>query len=146
MNIDFRIMEDKDLEKVIELCNLCFEENTSMEYATKMYEKSKEDSNQIYVLGEINGEVVAHLKITIIPTIYENMNTYAILNHVCVKPDYRRHKLATKMLEYTEEICKERNCVCMELWSKNFRKAAHACYKEYGFIIEDAPFFSKKIN
>ncbi len=146
MEIKFRIMNEDDLCKVIDLCNLCFDENTSIEYAKNIYEKTKNDPNQIYVLGEMNGEIVAHLKITIIPTIYEHMNTYAILNHVCVKPEYRRHRLATKMLKYTEEICKEKNCVCMELWSKNFRTAAHACYKDYGFIIEDAPFFSKKVD
>lgn len=146
MEINFRIMNNDDLEKVIDLCNNCFDENTSLEYAKNIFEKTKDDQNQIYILGEIDGEVVAHLKVTIIPTIYENMNTYAILNHVCVKPEYRRHRLATKMLEYTEDICKEKNCVCMELWSKNFRTAAHACYKDYGFIIEDAPFFSKKID
>lgn len=145
MNINFRIMKKDDLEKVINLCNLCFEENTNMDYAINMYEKTKDDENQIYVVGEIDKDIVAHLKITIIPTIYENMNTFAILNHICVKPEYRRHGFATKMLQFTEEICKDKNCVCMELWSKDFRTAAHACYKEYGFVIE-APFFSKKIS
>lgn len=145
MEVRFKIATDQDLENIIKLCNKCFDENTSMEYALSVYEKTKDDPNQIYVVGQINNEIVAHSKITIIPTIYQNMNTYAILNHVCVDPEYRRHKIATEMLKYIEQICKEKDCVCMELWSKNFRKAAHACYKEYGFIIEDAPFFSKKI-
>lgn len=145
MEVRFKIATDQDLENIIKLCNKCFDENTSMEYALSVYEKTKDDPNQIYVVGQINNEIVAHSKITIIPTIYQNMNTYAILNHVCVDPDYRRHKIATEMLKYIEQLCKEKDCVCMELWSKNFRKAAHACYKEYGFIIEDAPFFSKKI-
>lgn len=144
--VQFTIATENDIEDIIKLCNRCFDENTSMEYAMDIYEKTKNDPNQIYVVGRIDGEIVAHTKVTIIPTIYQNMNTYAILNHVCVDQEYRRHGIATQMLKYIEKICKEHNCVCMELWSKNFRTAAHACYKEYGFIIEDAPFFSKKVD
>lgn len=145
MKVEFRIAEEKDIPGIVELCNECFDEITSLEYATKMFDQTKNDPNQIYIIGIADNKIIAHLKITIISTIYEKMNTYAILNHVCVKPEYRRHNIATKMLNKTTEICKEKNCVCMELWSMNFRQAAHACYKNYGFNVDDAKFFSKKI-
>ena len=106
---------------------------------------TKNDKNQIYLVGTINGQIIAHTKITVIPTIYEKMNTYAILNHVCVKPEYRRHNIATKMLKECERISKENNCVAMELWSNNFRQPAHECYKNFGFVVNDAKFFSKAI-
>ena len=73
------------------------------------------------------------------------MNTYAILNHVCVHPQARRHKIGTKLLDFTFDICKQKGCKNVELWSKNFRTAAHRLYQEYGFIVEDAKFFSKNI-
>lgn len=57
------------------------------------------DPNHIYLIGLDNNKIIAHSKITIIPTMYEKMNTYSILNHVCVKPEYRRHNIATKMLD-----------------------------------------------
>ena len=107
--------------------------------------KQKNDKNQIYLVGIMDKQIVAHVKITIIPTMYEKMNTYSILNHVCVKPDYRRHNIATKMLDECKRISKEEGCVCMELWSNNFRVPAHACYKNYGFVVNDAKFFSKEI-
>lgn len=144
-DITFRIATIDDVEAIIELCNECFNENTSLSYAKDMFEKTMHDENQIYLLGEMDGKAVAHTKITIIPTIYENMNTFSILNHVCVKPEYRRHNIATKMLDEATKICKEKGCVTIELWSKNFRQAAHACYKNYGFDIMDAKFFSKDI-
>ena len=62
------------------------------------------------------------------------MNTYAILNHVCVKPEFRRHNLGTKMLIECERICKDNGCSVIELWSNNFRQPAHECYKKYGFV------------
>ncbi len=142
MKLDFRIANENDVEAIIKLCNECFEEETSLDYAKKVFNETKDDKNQIYLIGSVDGDVIAHTKITIIPTIYEKMNKYAILNHVCVRPDYRRHNLATQMLEECNRICKDNGCVAMELWSMNFREAAHACYKNFGFHVDDAKFFS----
>lgn len=146
MDIKFSIATMEDVKDIIELTNECFNENTSLDYALTTFKKTQNDKNGIYVIGKIADKVVAHAKVTIIETIYEDMNTYAILNHVCVKPDYRRHNLATLMLDEITKICKEKGCVAIELWSKNFRKAAHACYLNYGFIKDEAGFFCKKLN
>lgn len=146
MKAKFRKAVYEDLENIIELCNECFEENTSLDYAQNIFLETEKDPNHIYLVGIIDEKIIAHAKITIIPTIYEKMNTYAILNHVCVSPQYRRHNIATQMLEEIEKICQEKNCVCMELWSNNYRVAAHACYKKYGFVPNDATFFSKKVG
>lgn len=145
MDVKFFIAQRSDVVGIIQLCNQCFEESTSVEYALKVFDATCNDPNQIYVIGKLNNEIVAHAKITVIPTMYEKMNTYAILNHVCVKPDYRRHNIATSMLDFISEICKDKKCVKMELWSNNVRIAAHSCYKNYGFELEEAGFFSKEI-
>lgn len=145
MNINFRIATIDDVENIIDLCNECFNESTSYEFAKESFKKTMNDENQIYVVGFMDGKLIAHMKVTVIPTMYEGMETYAILNHVCVKPEYRRHNIATHMLDYVKEIAKEKNCISLELWSKNFRVPAHACYKNYGFEVLDAKFFSKSI-
>lgn len=145
MEVSFRMATIDDLSGIVNLCNECFNENTSLDYAKEIFLKTQNDENQIYLVGELDGKIIAHVKITIIPTIYEKMNTYSILNHVCVKPEYRRHNIATKMLEECQKISKERNCVAMELWSMNFRQPAHHCYLNYGFVANDAKFFSKEI-
>lgn len=145
MEVNFRIATLDDVENIIKLCNECFFEETSLDYAYNVFKKTMDDPNQIYIVGEVDNQIIAHSKITIIPTIYEVMNTYSILNHVCVKPEYRRHNIATKMLKEIEKICTDKGCKKMELWSNNVRTAAHACYKKYGFTIDDAGFFSKKI-
>lgn len=146
MDLKFRIATSNDIEGIIKLCNECFNENTPLEYAERIWDINKNDKNQIYIIGVLDDEIVAHSKITIIPTIFEDMNTYAILNHVCVKPELRRSHIATKMLNECFKIAKEMNCSCVELWSKNFRTAAHALYKKYGFEIMDAKFFIKNIE
>ncbi len=145
MNVNFRIATINDIKGIIDLCNECFEENTEVQNAYDVFVKNMYDPNQIYLIGELEGMIIAHCKITIIPTIYEKMGIYSILNHVCVNPKYRRHNIATHMLEECERISKEHGCKCMELWSNNVREAAHACYKHFGFVVNDAAFFSKEI-
>jgi ribosomal protein S18 acetylase RimI-like enzyme len=145
MDVEFKIANSDNIEDIVKLCNKIFLEETNLLEAKKIYEETKNDKNQIYLIGEVNGEVIAHTKIAIIPTIFKDMNTFAILNHVCVKEEYRQHKIATKMLEEVERICSERNCTSLKLWSNNFRIPAHSCYKKFGFVANDATFFSKEI-
>ena len=146
MNIKFRKATEKDLPGFIELCNECFEEKTNLLKAKRIFNKYKNDKNHIYVVGEMDKKIVACAKITIIPTMFEHMATYAILNHICVKPEYRRHKIATHLLDYISKICKQHKCVNMSLWSLNFRVPAHKCYKNYGFDVLDAKFFNKGLE
>lgn len=146
MEVKFRRASIDDVEAIINLCNECFNEETSVEDAKRIFLETEQDKNQIYLVGLDGDKVIAHTKITIIPTIYGDMGTYSILNHVCVKPEYRRHNIATEMLIECEKISKEMNCVVIELWSRNFREAAHACYKNFGFVVDDAKFFSKKLD
>ncbi len=146
MNVEFRIANYDDVDGIIKLCNRCFNENTNLDYAKRIFKENESDKNQIYLIGVANNEIIAHVKINVIPTIYEDMNTYAILNHVCVKPELRREHIGTKMLDECFKIAKSHNCKCVELWSKNFREAAHGLYYSYDFEVMDAKFFTKDID
>ena len=146
MNVEFKIATFEDVEGIIKLCNECFNEDTNLDYAKRLWKENENDANQIYLIGCVDSKIVAHTKITIIPTIYEDMNTYAILNHVCVKEEFRREYIGTKMLDECFKIAKEHNCKCVELWSKNFREAAHGLYHKYGFEVMDAKFFTKDVD
>ena len=146
MNVEFKIATFEDVEGIIKLCNECFNEDTNLDYAKRLWKENENDANQIYLIGCVDSKIVAHTKITIIPTIYEDMNTYAILNHVCVKPELRREHIGTKLLDECFKIAKQHNCKCVELWSKNFREAAHGLYHSYGFEVMDAKFFTKDID
>lgn len=141
METEFRVMQHEDLAAVVALCNECFDEATPMEYAERMWAEA--GPQQIYVVGVREGAIVAHALVNIIPTIYEEMNTYAILNHVCVKPDARRGGIGTGLLDYCFAVAREHGCKKVELWSKNFRVAAHGLYHKYGFEVMDAKFFER---
>lgn len=145
MEVIFKSLELEDLESTIKLCNECFEESTPLEYAKEEFLKTKGDPNNIYINAIYNGEVIAHTKLTIIRTIYQPMATYGLINHLCVKPEFRRHHIASHLLDVVFKVAKGQGCVEVSLWSKNFRTAAHSCYKRYGFEMLEAGFFTKKV-
>lgn len=147
MNIKFESLTNDKISEAIELCDLVFEEKTDLEFAKKRFEENQNDKNSLYIVGYTeDGKMVAHLRIQFIETMFTSMATYAVLNHVCVHPDYRRRGIATKMLEYTEEICKERNCISLKLWSYNYRISSHELYKSFEFVPVDATFYSKELR
>ncbi len=145
MKVEFKIADESHIAEIVALCNKVFKENTNEKEALKIFRENAQDKNQIYLIGLLNNEIVAHTRITIIPTIFENMY-YGVLNHVCVKEEQRKQKIATQMLEEVEKICKQRNCSSLKLWSNNYRIAAHACYKKFGFNLKEAGFFEKNID
>lgn len=146
MRIEFKIAAKNDLPGIIELCNKCFDEETPIKYARRIFNQTKHDKNQIYIIGVVDKKIIAHAKVTIIPTIYKEMNTYAILNHICVDPEYRRMHIGPELLDVCFMVAKKHKCKTVELWSKNFRVAAHALYKNYGFSVMDAKFFEKEVK
>lgn len=143
--MQFTIAKEGDLEEIVALCNEVFEEQTTIDYARRVFLATEQDPNQIYVVGRLNGELIAHAKVTIIPTMFNKMNTYALLNHVCVSEKHRRHNIATRMLDAITQLCSAKGCKKIVLWSANFRQPAHACYQKNGFEIADAKFFEKML-
>lgn len=141
MELHFRFAKEEDIKELVEVCNGCFDEHTEYENARESFLKSQNDFNQLYLIGLLDGKIVAHTKITMVPTIFENMGTFAILNHVCVLPEFRRHHIADYMMQVIKKICKQRGCSTIKLWSCNFRVPAHKCYLKNGFEVLDAKFF-----
>lgn len=146
MEVVFRKATIEDVAEIVALCNECFDEETNIEDAEEVFRKTMRDKNQIYLIGLSGERVISHAKITIVPTMFKDMNCFCILNHVCVRSRYRRYHVATQMLRECEKISKKHGCSAMKLWSSNFRIPAHACYKKYGFEVVDAKFFSKTIE
>lgn len=147
MGVQFKLAQKKDIKSLVDLINECFNEETAHPFAQKIFNQTERDPNQLHLIG-INDEnkLVAYCKITIIPCIFSPTETYAILDHVCVKPDFRREHIGTHLLEVAEATAKEHGAHSFVLWSKNSCKAAHALYKKIGFEIFDGPIFEKEFN
>lgn len=145
MEIKFREANIDDVSKIVALCDECFEEKTDIKMAEQNFFKTKNSDNDIYVIGEYKGEVVAHAKITVVVTMFEKTGVFSFLNHVCVSKKCRGFGIATELLNVCEKISRNHGCSEMRLWSLNKRVDAHSCYTKFGFIELDAKCFSKKI-
>ena len=142
----FRLAKISDVKGIVTLCNEVFKEVTVVEKAEQIFRATAADEKQIHLVGELEGEIIAYAKVTIVPTLSEDLGTFAILNHVCVKPELRRGGIGTKLLNACFAVAKHYNCKSMKLWSKNFRRPAHRLYRKYGFKIVAAKFFEKEIK
>ncbi len=85
---------------------------------------------QIYLIGIMDDKIAAHTRIAIVKTMFDGMDTFAILNHVSVKPDYRHHHIATHMLDAIKQSVSKRlllrlnfgvrnSCPCLQLLAIN---------------------------
>ena len=84
MKIKFKLATSLDIPGIVDLCNECFDENTSLDKATTIFNETIKDPNQVYLIGMVDNKIIAHTRIAIIKTIFDGMDTFAILNHVCV--------------------------------------------------------------
>ncbi len=146
MGVHFRLVKLEDISELVSLMNECFDESTSYDFARKAFLETEKDPNQIHLIGLVDEKIAAYAKITIIPCLSSPMETFAILNHVCVKPEFRKHHIGTKLLEECERLAVEHGAHALELWSANFRQPAHALYKKFGFTVFDGPFFQKELK
>lgn len=146
MGVQFRLLKNEDIDELVDLMNECFGESTKITFARKVFLETENDPNQIHLVGlHDSGKIAAYCKITIIPCLSSPMETFAILNHVCVKPEFRREHIGTHLLTEAERLAREHGAHQLALWSGNQRQAAHALYKKFGFEIFDGPFFEKEL-
>lgn len=144
MGVQFKLAEREDIAELVDLMNECFDETTSYDFARKVFLETENDPNQIHLIGlHDSGKIAAYCKITIIPCLSSPMETFAIFNHVCVKPEFRREHIGTQLMQESERLAREHGANMLALWSGNQRQPAHALYKKFGFEIFDGPFFEK---
>lgn len=61
MEVKFRKATFEDIPMLVDLCNKCFDENTDIDRARQLFLKTQDEDTQIYLVGEFNGEIVAHV-------------------------------------------------------------------------------------
>ena len=57
MELHFRFAKEEDIRELIDVCNECFDETTNYDEALHIFRKTKQDSNQLYLIGLLNGKL-----------------------------------------------------------------------------------------
>ena len=71
---------------------------------------------------------------------------YFYVNYVCVKREFRRCGIATKLFNYVFDLCSDKNISYIELTSNSSRTEANKLYERLGFNIRNTNVFRKDIK
>lgn len=85
------------------------------------------NENAIVIVANCYGEPIGYADIWI-------TNMEANLNNIATKIEYRRHKIATKLLTFLEACLKKENIEKLFLEVRKSNSAAIALYEKNGFI------------
>lgn len=138
MKVLIRKIKHSDYIEIINLYNEAFEKNI-------MYHDIDVGKNEDIIVAEIESGVVGTLTIDYLMDRMQGKN-YAIINNVCVKKEFLKTGIGTKLMENAIKLCQERGCSYIKLTSNTSREAAHALYKKLGFKIIDTCVFKKELE
>lgn len=129
-------IEEKDLKQLQQILKNTFNNNISYEKIQNLYKKAKENKD-IYILGY-------YIKNNLVGTVTLNILTLpsgkeATIWDVAVNEEYRRLRIATKLMNKAEEIKR------IWLFSGFHRKEAHELYKKLGYDENRDKAFVKEI-
>ncbi len=139
--LDVRLLQEEDIDETISLINRCFHIKNPSQLYKNMHQYS---CNGKSLVALYNQKIVGHIFFEEKYS-YEDDQVYYWLSYFCIDKDFRRKKLATKMLNKVVEIAYQNQIAFLKFYSFNYRKAAHACYQKLGYQKVDTTVFQKNI-
>lgn len=133
MNIEIREYNENDFDSLNTLLEEVY--NTKKEFNT---------TNNTELVAVIDKDIVGYLTINKLYDSVKNIK-YCYINYVCVKKEYRRYHIATKLLQEVEKICRNENITYIELTSNDKRIEAQYLYQKNGYNKRDTNVFRKVI-
>lgn len=91
------------------------------------------DPNQLLVVGERGGEIVATMQLTFIPGLSRRGTWRAQIEGVRVASTARGDGLGEKLMQWAIEQARSRGCALVQLTSDARRQDAHRFYERLGF-------------
>lgn len=107
-------------------------------------EKKARKTDNIELVAIYQDEVVGYLTLHKLHDSVMDFS-YFFVNYVCVKKEYRKRGIATRLFEEVFEISLEKGISYIELTSNKERVAAHSLYQSLGFNIRCTDVFRKEI-
>ena len=92
------------------------------------------DRNQLLLVGEVDGRIVASLQLTFIPGISSRGAWRAQVETVRVARDLRGQRIGEAMMRHVIGLARERGCDRMQLTTNKARDGAQRFYRRLGFI------------
>jgi len=97
------------------------------------FEAIDRDANNLLVVGEADGALVATAQITFIPNLTQQGGARAIIEGVRVASAMRSRGIGELLIDWLTERARERGCVSVQLTTSMPRVDAHRFYARIGF-------------
>lgn len=145
MEITFEELTDEDLEETYDLCMRVFNEKFTLEEIKKTWEICKGDSHYHFIVGKVDGKVVAYTSMIIFHDLFDGLSPIATLWYVCVDENYRRNGLAKAMFAEVERIAEEKHCEIIYFTCLKNNIGAQKFYRNVGYSDENVIAFEKDL-
>ena len=134
--MEVELLKKSDIENYINLIKEIFEYEPSKESIEKLIKKEK------VLIVKKNNDIIASVQI-VEGYEYIKCQKFYHLYYFCVKKDYRRQGIASKLFDKVEELASKNDINYVELTSGNQRRQAYYFYKSKDFKIKDTTVFVK---
>ncbi len=98
------------------------------------------DPNQMLVVGERDGQIVATMQLTFIPGLSRRGTWRAQIEGVRVASTARGDGLGEELMRWAIEQARSRGCALVQLTSDARRQDAHRFYERLGFVASHTGF------
>ncbi len=99
----------------------------------RAFEAIDADANNLLVVGEMDGEIVATGQVTFIPGLTQQGGARAIVEGVRVAARLRSRGVGEKLIDHLGAAARARGCVCVQLTTSKPRVDAQRFYTRIGF-------------
>lgn len=120
-----RKMQEKDLEQVVQLEQVCF----SQPWSYKLLESGIYCDYDVYYVWEQEDKILGYANLRFLAGEGE-------IQRIAVFPEYRRLGIARKLMDAMEGYTKEHQGIAISLEVRASNESAKNLYKSYGFEIE----------
>jgi ribosomal protein S18 acetylase RimI-like enzyme len=137
----FRKARRQDLHAILELLNdgkmsgvLERIEDPIPQLYIEAFDAIEADPNQLLLVGDIEGRMVASLQLTFIPGIAHQGAWRAQVEAVRVAGDLRGRQIGEAMMRQVIALARERGCALVQLTTNKARDDAQRFYRRLGFV------------
>ncbi len=150
MNYSIRICEEKDIDKLLDLCRQHAEFEKSAYLPDNKKEKLleaifSEEKLLNCLVVEVQGEVIGYTTYTFDFSTWDAQR-FIYLDCLYIEENYRSLGIGNVLMDKIQEIGKEHNCINMQWQTPEFNERAIKFYKRIGGIGKEKVRFTLPLN
>lgn len=126
-------LEKKDLKEAIAIYDDNHNLKTNYEKLFKGYDDIYNNPDYLNIVAKLDGKIVGMATVIVNHDIVEELLPFLTVWNLGVHKDYRRMKIATKMIEYIDDYRKKMNCSFIALLAEKNNKVAQSFYESLNF-------------